>query len=469
MGKRTKELSKNTVIITIGKVSTQFITFLLLPLYTAVLSTEEYGTVDLIMTLVQLLLPLVSVMLDQGAFRFLLTCNNNNERRKIISTSFDLLSISNGVVLLLSLAVMPLIKNQYLIWVTLILIVTSYSNLFLQIARGLKHTNDYAMGSFVCSCSIIVLNILCIVSLHMGANGMLVASFLGNLICCIFLFIKLKLVRYIRIFLFDCRVAKEELRYSSPLVPNQLSLWVMNSSDRIIVSMFMGAAVNGVLAVSHKFPAIYMTFFSIFQLAWHETGAVHFFDKDRDEFFTKIFDQVITIFLSMCVGIISVLPLVFGWFVNDAYAEAYNNIPIYMIAFLFNIVIGLLGVVYVATKRTGEIAKTTFVAAVLNIVINVSLIKYIGLYAASISTLLGYFVTMIYRIRDTKKYLKIRYNKKTLLQFGVLLAVYVVIYYIDNLYLSLVGLTALIPVLLWFNKGFIAGFVEILKGKCVKD
>lgn len=49
---RIKDLAKNTLIITIGRISTQFITFLLLPLYTALLTTEEYGTVDLITTLV---------------------------------------------------------------------------------------------------------------------------------------------------------------------------------------------------------------------------------------------------------------------------------------------------------------------------------------------------------------------------------------------------------------------------------
>ena len=54
---REKDLTKNTLIITVGRISTQFVSFLLLPLYTALLSTTEYGTVDLVTTLVQLLIP----------------------------------------------------------------------------------------------------------------------------------------------------------------------------------------------------------------------------------------------------------------------------------------------------------------------------------------------------------------------------------------------------------------------------
>lgn len=93
--------------------------------------------------------------------------------------------------------------------------------------------------------------------------------------------------KYISIKVYDKKIILAELKYSVPLVPNQLSLWVMNSSDRLIVSIILGTAANGILAVTHKFPAIFMTFFNIFQLAWHETGAIHYFDEDRDVFFHK--------------------------------------------------------------------------------------------------------------------------------------------------------------------------------------
>ena len=56
---RGKELARNTFIITLGRVSTQFISFILLPLYTSKLSVSEFGTVDLISTIVQLLIPVM--------------------------------------------------------------------------------------------------------------------------------------------------------------------------------------------------------------------------------------------------------------------------------------------------------------------------------------------------------------------------------------------------------------------------
>ena len=98
-------------------------------------------------------------------------------------------------------------------------------------------------------------------------------------------------------------------------------------------------------------------FFNIFQLAWHETGAIHYFDEDRDEFFSQTIEKIITIFSTFCIGIIVCLPIVFNWFVNSAYNEAYLNIPIYLMASLFNVIVGLLGVVYVATKKQLKLQK----------------------------------------------------------------------------------------------------------------
>jgi len=464
---RSKELTKNTLTITLGRISTQFVSFLLLPLYTALLTTEEYGTVDFVSTLVQLLMPMASLMIDQGVFRHLLGVELHEEKKKTISSAFFLLVITGITTVVIYAFISLLISNDYKIWLLLILIATSFSNFFLQVARGLKHTGDYTIGSFICSASTIVLNVICIASLKLGAVGMLMASFIGNFVCCIFLFFKLHIHNYISPASFNKELAKAELKYSIPLVPNQLSLWVMNSSDRFIVIFMLGIAANGVLAVSHKFPVIYATFFNVFLLAWHETGAIHYFDVDRDQFFTDMVKKILSIFSTLCMGVIVILPLVFNWFVNISFGEAYYNIPIYLVASLFNVVIGLLGVVYVATKKTGEIAKTTLLAAIINIIVNIGLIKIIGLYAASISTFVGYFITMIYRVIDTKKYLKIKYNVKQILGISVSIIICCFIYYMNNKIISLVFFPIFVFFAYFLNKSTVDevfGMIEHREG-----
>ena len=65
---KNKELVKNTAIISIGKICTQFLSFLLLPLYTSLLTTKDYGTVDLITTYQQLLGYIVFFQIEQAVF-----------------------------------------------------------------------------------------------------------------------------------------------------------------------------------------------------------------------------------------------------------------------------------------------------------------------------------------------------------------------------------------------------------------
>ena len=466
---RSKELAKNTLIITFGRISTQFISFLLLPLYTSLLSKGEYGTVDFLTTLVQLFVPVMSLMIDQGVFRFLLSCKRSEKKKAIITSALVILLVASISSAILIGSIWLFSKNGYMLWLISILVITAFNNLFLQISRGVQRTGDYALGSFICSSSTIILNVFCIAYLKMGAEGMLFATLCGNIICCAFLFLKLEIYKYIDKKAFDSSTVREILQYSLPLIPNQLSIWVMNSSDRLIVTVLLGSAANGILAVTHKFPSIFIMLFNIFLLAWHETGALHYFDDDRDTFFSDMINNIISFFSTLCIGALLLLPIVFNLLVNRAYNEAYLNIPIYLIATLFNVVIGLLGVIYVATKRTKEIAKTTILSALINIVVHVILIKYIGLYAASISTLLAYLIAMIYRIHDTNNYLRIRYDIKKTIILCILLAGSCFIYYKNNRIISLLVFPGFLLIAYFLNKEIIDGAINLIQRKTGLD
>lgn len=450
---RGKELAKNTIIITIGKLSTQFVSFLLLPLYTSFLSTKEYGTVDLLTTYVQLLLPVVTLLVEQGAFRYLIDYNDNEEeKKKIISSSGFIIIIQCILYAILFICLAKFIKNDYKYYILLILIVSSFSSWGLQLTRGFRKLTLYAIGSFITVSTTIAFNIVFIAVLKMGAIGMLVSTIIGNLVCVVFIFVSLRIDKYFDIKLINKSSIENMLRYSIPLIPNQLSLWIINSSDRTIVTLFLGAASNGILAISHKFSAIYQTIFGMFQLSWHEMGAVHFNDSDRDEFFTDTFNEVYKFFSSMCIGLIAVLPFVFPLLINETYYDAYYTIPLYLLAVLCNIVVGLLGVVYVALKKTAEITKSTIYSAIINIVVHVVLIELFGLFAAAISTFTGYFSILVYRIIDTKKYINIRYNYKYFIGSTVVILILLVPYYLDLFIIRVIGVIFAVAFALFANR-----------------
>lgn len=123
---RKTELAKNTAILTIGKLCTQCISFFLLPLYTAILSTEDYGTFDLLVTYATLLLPLVNWQLDQGLFRFMLDCRNNKEEEsKLFSTLLASSFIQCIIYVAIFALVEPFLKIKNPIFLLLYVIVPS--------------------------------------------------------------------------------------------------------------------------------------------------------------------------------------------------------------------------------------------------------------------------------------------------------------------------------------------------------
>lgn len=79
---RGKELIKNTAIVAVGKVCTKFLSFFLLPFYTAILSTEDYGIVDLFNTYISLLLPLIVFQIEDAIFRFMIEVREKEEEKE---------------------------------------------------------------------------------------------------------------------------------------------------------------------------------------------------------------------------------------------------------------------------------------------------------------------------------------------------------------------------------------------------
>ena len=88
-----RRLIKNTGIIAIGNISTKLVSFFLLPLYTAVLSTAEYGAYDYIISIATFCVPFVSVLMDESIFRFLIDCKTELDKKKIISTAVMIVAV----------------------------------------------------------------------------------------------------------------------------------------------------------------------------------------------------------------------------------------------------------------------------------------------------------------------------------------------------------------------------------------
>ncbi len=465
--KKEKELLKNTTILTVGKVCTQMITFLLLPLYTTFLSTAEYGVVDLLTALVSLALPIITLQIEHALFRRLIDFRNDEkEDNKIeyITTAFFSIIVQIAIFGLVFLVISPLINNKYKYLLALNICAYVFATLFQQIARGLGKNKEYAIGSSLSAIGTIIFNVLFLIIFNLGVYGMLYGVIIGQIICSLYLCIKLNIIQYIKIEKYNLKFLRTMLGYSLPLIPNNLSWWIFNTSDRIIISYKLGVDQNGILSVAHKFSTIIVFLLNIYNMSWTESISVHINDADFKDFFCKMLDKSMRIFSSLSMGIIICMPVAFPILINGNFNQGFFQIPILIIASIFMTFISLIGALYLAKKNTKAVAITSIVSAILNLVINLSLINHVGLYAATISTLAAYVIMSIYRYFDIKhKYFKLKISKEYLLKTALSFSIVTIIYYFKNLYLNIIMFIVGIIYCIDINKDVLNYILSYLK------
>ena len=463
---KKKSLMKNTIIIFLGKLCTQLISFFLLPLYTSYLTTSDYGLVDLITTYVTLLVPIITLELEMSIFRYLVDSRGKDKDTKtLISNNFYLLGIALSVFSIIYFIVTRFwdFDYQFIIWINIL--VCTLSGNFLQISRGFGKTLDFSISCIITGLTTVLSNIILIVFLGMAADGMIISMALANGLCSLYLFIKLKLYKLIDFNIVDKKLIKEMYAYSIPLIPNGISWWVVNVSDRTIISWVLGAASNGIYAISNKFPTLLSSLLGIFNLSWSESAALHINSPDRDEFFSDITNTVTKLFSCLGVGMIACMPFVFPILIDSKFADAFNYIPILVLGSVFNVVVCLYSGVYIAKKMTKQVSNTAIIGAVINIGINALLIKFIGLYAAAISTALSYLAMLLYRHFDLKKHVNITFEKGLLVKSILIFTFAIVMYYQRNLILDIISLVVVSIYSFIMNKEFLNSCLNTIISK----
>lgn len=463
---KSKKLIKNTLILSIGKFCTQFVTFLLLPLYTTYLSTSDYGIVDLVTTYIVLLVPIVTIQIEMYLFRYLIDYRSDDiGKRRIISNAYLIVACLTIVCILIFSIISKIIHIQYFYYLLLMVLATIASNILLQTSRGLGDNIGYSIACIIIGVINIICNLILILCFNLGIVAVFIATISSNLLGSVFLFFRNKIYLYISKQSIDKSTQVDIVKYSLPLVPNGLVWWVINASDRTLITIMINTSANGIYSVSNKFSNIINSLYTIFNMSWMESVSMYI--NDKDDFLKKAFNTIFNLICSLCLGIISVMFIAFPLLIQEAYIDAYKYIPILIIASVFNMLSSNLSAIYIAKRRTKEIASTTILASIINIVINFVFIKMIGLYAAALSTLFAFFALFIIRYLDVQKYVDIKISNKNILIFTILFALSYLTYVYNHLYLNIIMLVINIVACSLINKNEIIKIInKILKRRC---
>ena len=429
-----KKLGKNIILLTVGNFASKVLSFFLVPFYTTVLSTKEYGSADILTTSINLILPIFSMLIYESVLRFLL--DDTNDKKQIITIGLMINLIGFFVFLFFSplCLFISTIKEYYIVFVMYYLS-SSLFNITSQYIKGIENVSLFTLGGVLNTIFMISFNILFLLYLKIGVFGYLSSFILSQLLVSLLYVIKGHILKeLISIRTIDFVLAKKMLKYSIPMIPNSLSWWISDSSDKYLVTFFKGVSVTGLYSVAYKIPTILTILTSIFMSAWQISSVENFGTEENRKFFSDIYVKYASCTIILCTGLITFAKIISQFLFSNNFFDAWIYTPVLLLGFVFNSMSAFFGTVYTAAKKTQMLFYSTLIGAFVNIFLNIILIQKYSALGAAIATMLSYFFVWMIRFFNSHKIMKLDIDIKGNIISYALLLIQVVLVCLDLQY-----------------------------------
>ena len=251
------------------------------------------------------------------------------------------------------------------------------------------------------------LNVLLLAIKHIGVRGYLLANILALCLTDLLVFIFGKYASELKRSEHDSKLLKEMLWYSTPLILNNISWWVIQSSDKVMIEYILGPAMLGLYTVAAKIPALINVVISIFSQAWGISSITEYEDSNDSTFYSTVQRMYLFVVCAACIIYISIIKVFMSFYVGVDFRDAWRYVPLLLVSAVFSSISSFYGSLYGALKKTVNNMLSTVFSAVVNIIINFMLIPVVGIWGAVIGTVVAYFFIAIYRIFDVRRYLHI--------------------------------------------------------------
>lgn len=405
---RYKKLASNTVILGMGTFASKLLVFLLMPFYTAMLSTAEYSMAELIASTANLMIPIFCVGISQGIFRF--AADRESDKAAVFSSSAALLLGGSAALLLLS----PLLGlldyfTGYTVLIVAYVLSANLQAICAQYVRAVDKTRLFALQGIFNTLVTVACNILFLAAWDLGVTGYVLSVIVGNLLTTLLLILAARLWQVFRFSKIQRRLMGQLLRFSIPLIPTTVCWLITDLSDRYMVTYFWGDSVNGVYSAAYKIPTVVNLVAGIFLQAWQFSAVAESTDRDScASFYSKVFGGFLSVITLGSAGLILCSELLAELLLNSAYHGAKTYIPTLLCAVAVEAMVSFLASVYLVRKKSMHSFFTAVLGTTMNVALNLFLIPRMGALGAAIATLAAYFAVLIARLIDAPRILPFR-------------------------------------------------------------
>ena len=456
-----KKLVSNTLIFAAGTFISKVLVILLMPLYTSILSTEQYGVSDLLTQTAKLIIPLACVGMCEGIFRFAIDAE---DKKGVFSTTLCVIFAGSALTLALSPLLSLIGSFEGYVWlIPAYVICANLHSACAQYVRAIGNTVTFAVQGIVNTALTIIYNILFLVVFDMGVVGYVLSVILADLTITLGLFISAKLWRDFSVRAFDKKHLGELLRFSIPYIPTTMLWLVTSASDRFVVTYYCGEAANGLYSAAHKIPTLLTLVCGVFIEAWQISAVSDSGEKkDIEDFFAKVYSNYLSIMVAGAAFIILGSKIFTRILLADSYYFSWEYIPILSLATMFSALVSFMGSVYFLEKKSVSSMLTALSGALINVVLNFVMVPSHGAMGAALATMISYAAVYVIRVVDTKQYVRfkthgLRLALNTALLFAEALVLLSGVKYANYISLAVFCVIAVINL-----KGIVEAIVKIL-------
>jgi len=443
-----KKLAGQTAIYGIPSILVRFLNYLLVPLYTyGLLTQQEYGVVNLFYSYTALLMVILTYGMETAFFRF---SETEPDKNRVYSTGLISLSITSGAFLILVSLFPKTIAGwidypdypDFIVWFAWIMALDTIAAIPFARLRALNRPVYFAMIKSVNIFSYILLNLffllLCpyLYEQLKGTGGEKVIGFIyrsdwtieyifiANLMASVItVIILLPQVFHLK-WVLDLRLWKRMLIYSLPLMLAGMAGIINETVDRILLRYLLplspadAEAQVGIYSACYKIAVLMVLFIQAYRFAAEPFFFSQMKNMDARQVYARVMDFFVIIVTTIFLVTMLFLDLIFIRFTGPDFRSARAVIPVLMLAKLFLGVYYNLSIWYKLTGKTMWGALITIIGAVITIGLNVILIplssEYLihGYLGSAYATLACYTVMMLLGYLIGQKYYPIGYNLK---------------------------------------------------------
>lgn len=420
---RGHKFVNDLVLYAIGNIGSKLITFMLVPFYTFFITDPaEFGYYDICLTVAFGMIPLITLQLHEGGFRFLMEAGELQRKQAIVSFILRTVFLNSAIILIIGSVLGQYVEIKYLGYMIMFGIAQAFIDSWLQIVRGVGLIKVYVAAGIFNSLLIALLSVFAVAVLEWGVPGIFVANISARFLTLVYLEFKAGIVR--KYFSIDCRtckvVSREIVKYSLPLLPLSVLWWILNNNGVFFIKEFLGLEENGIYAILAKFTGILYVLVFIFYQTWQQNAIEQYNSPERNRFFSAVFNNYFYLLCFFVAVFPFALRINYSWLVSPEYYSSSQYLfanSVFMMCFAL---CSFFEIGYQCSKNTSGILPGVLIAMTVNIAGNFYCVPLFGIFGLIAVNILTYVVLLVYRVVDTRKYMRVSFSPRNIVGLCVL-------------------------------------------------